>query len=176
MSTVSQGMYYNCKQMKVIELPQSIVNLESNCFAGCENITGALKLPKNLDTIGLQAFTKCYGLSKIIFNEKLKIIGDYAFMDCINLQDFNIPSSVTQVLQYAFADCKALTRVDIPANVTYLGEGAFKDCGSITKVIYRNPELIIGGQGLCLSGNFELRSAGPLKENGIDTDYDIRFA
>lgn len=61
-----------------------------NCFHKCLNLTKASfggSLPDSLLIIGQSAFHTCKKLTSITIHKNIEIIGDYAFSDCYNLSE-----------------------------------------------------------------------------------------
>ncbi len=91
-------------------------------FIGLQKV----KLPKNLESIGNNAFKECYALegfyddsSKEVneyLNDKLTEIGNNAFMSCKSLSKITFPSSLETIGDYAFAQ----TSQDVSCTVTSL--------------------------------------------------------
>ena len=85
-----------------------------------------MKLPKNLESIGNNAFKECYALegfyddsSKEVneyLNDKLTEIGNNAFMSCKSLSKITITYSLETIGDYAFAQ----TSQDVSCTVTSL--------------------------------------------------------
>lgn len=70
-------------------------------------------LPKSLETIGYQAFSKNRKLEKVFVpnDSRLVSIGEGAFGTCDNISEIFIPESVRSVGDYALYDMKGLQRV-----------------------------------------------------------------
>ena len=114
-------------------------------FNGCSLLTGTLKVPASVKTIGMEAFNGCSGLTAIDFNQpnpsNLKVIAAQAFQDCVNLgtaagsQNLVIPSGVNNIGMSAFLNCKGYTGyLEIPASVQYIFDFAFYGCSNVSSI------------------------------------------
>lgn len=151
--------FENCWSLEEIELPGSLVQLESRAFYGCEklkNITftaytkadGArlktiqysafsycpieeFRFPETVESTG-SAFTGLTTLKKVELPESLKDLG--TFTGCTALEEIYIPSQIKSIPQGAFQNCISLKKVNIPNSVTQIGNSAFANCVSLTSI------------------------------------------
>ena len=91
-----------------------------------------ITLPKNLRSIGENAFRYNEYISVISLPETMQEVGEYAFMYCSNLQTINWPASITTIPEYCFDECKKLEPFQIPEGVTSIGRDAFYYCSNFT--------------------------------------------
>ena len=93
-TSISFAAFYNCTELKSIELVEN----------------------SNLTNIGKSAFCGCTGLTSIEFaeNSKLTSIGQYAFYECTAITSVTIPNSVTSIGDDAFYGCTGLTSITLP--------------------------------------------------------------
>lgn len=107
---VTDYMFYNCKVL---------VNL---------------MLPENTTSIGNYAFADCDRLSAISIPDKVSSFGNQLFRNDISLLRIPMPNSLTSIGDYAFMGCNGLTEITIPAKVSYLGDGIVKNCQNIARI------------------------------------------
>ena len=98
--------------------------------AGCMNST----IPESVKTIGDNAFSGSFMLTKVNIPKSVTSIGDYAFTGCTSLSSINIPNSVTRIGEAAFNGCSALTALAIPNSVARIGQAAFGGCSSLESI------------------------------------------
>ena len=103
-----------------------------------------IKLPAEINTIGSNAFLKCYGLIGVTIQDSVTSIGGAAFYYCYRLTSVTIPDGVTSIGESAFQGCGGLTGIDIPSSVTSIGAGAFRTCYRLTSVTIPNSVTSIG--------------------------------
>ncbi|MCH5320699.1 MAG: leucine-rich repeat protein [Eubacterium sp.] len=121
--------------IKSIVLPDSITVLETTFYGSAlEEIT----LPKNLETIGYDAFART-NLKSIVMPEKVTVINGSAFSECENLSYVNL-SNVKSIGAHAFYACTALESIDL-TGVTYVSPEAFKYCYNLKKFYFTKDEL-----------------------------------
>lgn len=90
-----------------------------------------------MQSIGVDAFAFCDGLTSVTIPNNVTSIGEGTFAGCINLASIVIPNSVTSIGEVAFAYCNSLTSIIIPESVTSIGDMAFADCNTLEAVYYR---------------------------------------
>ena len=92
--------------MKEITLPDSINTIDEMAFQ-CAGLT-KLTLPKNLKTVGKQAFYECKSLHKVALPEGLTSLGRSAFSGCTQMECVYIPVSLSKIDDFTFDGCKYL--------------------------------------------------------------------
>lgn len=126
-SVLYGGMAFSrCKNLKTINLPSSLTNLEYLTFwdSGLESIS----IPSSIGVIQYGTFGFCSGLTSVTISNGITAIGEKAFLECRNLSGITIPSSVTTIGKLAFANCYNLSGITIPSNITEIKEGTFSAC------------------------------------------------
>lgn len=91
-----------------------------------------VKLPKDLVSVGDNAFRGCYFLEKVDFSKNLQKIGNSAFEGCYSLKELKIPDTVTDIGNSAFFGCTGITKMTLSKNLVNLGQSAFSGCTSLT--------------------------------------------
>lgn len=134
-TTIGENAFRNCKNIKSVILPDSIISICRNAFSGCNSLTN-ITIPNSVMSIGEYAFTECSNLNSVILSNKLVSIGGAVFHGCSSLTNIIIPDSVKTIGDRAFAYCNSLIIVTIPDSVTSIGEGAFYCSDNISEVYY----------------------------------------
>ena len=109
---VPHYLFYYCKGLDSVLLPNSVKSIGASAFEGCENIVG-IQLPANLINIYQAAFEDCSSLSSII-----------------------LPPSLTEIGTDAFKN-SALSEISIPPSVKIIDGGAFMG-SNLTKIIFED--------------------------------------
>ena len=106
-STLSDGIFENCKDLVSIQLgkPDKIGN---SVFCGCEKLE-SVNLSGNATVIGENVFKDCIGLNSVTLPDKLEKIGNQAFNGCVSLVSMTLPKSVTVIGDGAFQGCFSLS-------------------------------------------------------------------
>ena len=102
--------FMNNKNIKTVQLPDTITSFGANAFSGCSNLTG-IEIP-----------------------ESVTVIPGNAFKDCAAITQIDL-TGITEIGATAFRGT-GLTSVNIPATVTTIGTGAFMDCKSLTEITF----------------------------------------
>jgi len=76
---------------------------------------GKYIIPDTVETIGIEAFAKCKGVTSIGIPLSLTSIGCLAFESCISLTSILIPDSVVEMGYKIFSNCTALKTVYVQA-------------------------------------------------------------
>lgn len=112
LSEIGSGMFYNCRSLKVIEIPEGVTS------------------------IGEMAFRNCYALETVVIPDTVTAIGKEAFQSCTALEKVIIPKGVTTIGEHAFYNCTALKTLVLPNEIDNIGISAFYDCYSLNCVYY----------------------------------------
>lgn len=107
---VGDYMFYNCKVLNTILLPDNSKTIDDCAFADCERLS-VIAIPNDVVSFGRKAFRNCISLLRIPMPNQLTSIGDMAF-----------------------TGCNGITEITIPASVSYLGDGIVKDCQNIERI------------------------------------------
>jgi hypothetical protein len=94
-----------------------------------------IKLPDNVERIGMEAFGFCMNLAEVNLPTSLSEIGREAFISCINIdaKSLTIPSKVTEIEEATFYDCRLNCPVTLPDGIKSIGASAFHQSG-ITEI------------------------------------------
>lgn len=117
---------YRDKIYEVI-IEEGVTNIADNAFYNCKNLK-SINIPDSITTIGESAFYICYNMTDITLSENLKTIGDYAFSYCESLTNIDIPDSVTTIGNEAFSYCSSVTDVTIGKGAKNIGVAVFGWC------------------------------------------------
>lgn len=128
---VPDSMFFGCRQLKTLELPNSIEEIGDYAFADCRalELPGGLKNPR-LKRIGTAAFENCASLERLQLPASLVTLEGAAFSGCGNLQkvSFAPNAKLQKIGDHAFRGCRNLKELHVPDSVTYIGVSAFKEC------------------------------------------------
>lgn len=102
-------------------------------FYNCKSLTN-LRLPDNMESIGNGAFADCERLSVIAIPNDVVSFGQQAFKNCTSLLRIPMPNQLTSIGDLAFTGCNGITEIMIPKSVSYIGDGIVKDCQNIERI------------------------------------------
>jgi hypothetical protein len=118
--TLPERMFYQCKALKSLNLPQDIETIGASAFYACSALSG-LELPATVKTIGHGAFSGCSqfnpNLESLI---RLETLENSAFFDCTALSQVSLPASLTAIGISVFQGCTGLTLAAIPESLASL--------------------------------------------------------
>ena len=140
-TAISEEAFYNCENLRAVEIPQSVKYIGQKAFAGCSGLT-TIEIPSSIVKIYAWAFEGCSGLEKITFldswgevgkDRALEEIEQGAFSNCTSLKNVTIPAQLKILGKYAFSDCTNLATVNFENNsqLKRIEQGAFSDCSAL---------------------------------------------
>ena len=136
LENIGSRAFYGCTSLESVNLNNNLTTIGSSAFANCTSISGDLRVPSSVISIGSSAFDGDSSIVtlKIEGNKNGTSIGSYAFRNAKALTSLDL-GSVETIGTYAFQNCTSLTgKLIIPDSVTSMGEGAFQNCSSITSL------------------------------------------
>ena len=147
-------------------------------FKESETLT-SVTLPNTVTRIGNYAFTKCYNLEQVIFEDgsELESLGICAFNYCESLTEINLPETLNLIGVEAFSNCNALTEFVLPKNVKIVSMYAFRYCSLVKFEIPMDSKLEYIGRYAFSSNDFtELTLPACLKEIGENAFSSVDIA
>lgn len=163
---IAPQAFSEIKELKSVQLPDSIVKIEEYAFRKCVELKVA-KLGKSLRQICEQAFDGCKELEAVDLGPSIEHIGMEAFSECGRLKELHFPDTLTtlgcRALEYTpvLDDRKGAVYLDhvlcgyngyIPPHswlevregTTVIAERAFTEVSNIEAVIFPNTMKHIG--------------------------------
>ena len=135
---------YENHTLKSIEIPASVIYIDSGVFAFCDNLTSITIAQNNpvyhsagnciIETEPKLLIAGC-STSVIPSDGSVTCIDYNAFYELHNLKSLIIPESVTEILNYAFRNCTGLEYILLPDTLTDLASFAFEGCASLKSIV-----------------------------------------
>ena len=179
-----ENAFWNCPNLKKLNLPKNLVELGSTAFKDCPKLQRA-EIPAGLKKVGEEAFSNCpsfadesgfvivggilfgyYGTAeKVIVPGGVKTIAPFAFKEAAKIKEVVLPTSLKKIGYMAFKNCSGMERINIPQSLSSILDGAFSGCENLKEVsISSRVKMIDGGFfGGCI-GFKSLRIEGPKTE------------
>lgn len=143
--SLGNNVFYDCKKLKFISLPDTVKEAGIGVFNGCENLESVV-LPnnRNFDSLEASFFADCKKLSSVMYFDKennkiieglpdnIKNIGTGAFYECINLKQLNF-NNVKIIQTTAFLK-SGIKSVELKS-VENIFPSTFSNCENLEKVI-----------------------------------------
>ena len=163
------NVFYNCKQLVSITIPNSVTDIYSWAFNGCSIVRnnfvnhsslnaqdndywGALIADVEIDGLLIRNDTVVYcreNVTSVTIPNSVTSIGNSAFSYCSSLTSVTIPNSVTSIGDGAFQNCSSLTSITIPNSVTSIGERAFAACSGLTSIVVEEGNTVYDSRENC---------------------------
>lgn len=144
LNELGERSFSGCSNIEELDLSNSkLTSIPEGAFAYCKNLK-TIKLPSTITSIGDEAFYNCQSLTNIEGLDKcnLKSIGSASFSNCKALENLDFSQSTfTNVPSKAFNDCSALAKITLPNTLTTIGGYAFYACYSIPQLDLSNTAL-----------------------------------
>ena len=133
-TSIGNKCFYNCINLTSIQLSTSLINIGNECFYNCKNLK-SIKIPSTIKSFNNYLFYDCQNLTEIIIPNSITSIGGYCFGNCKNLNCLILPNSLQSINFYSFQFCSSLTSIVIPSSVTHIGECCFSNCKSLKSAL-----------------------------------------
>jgi len=163
---IAPEAFAGSKELKSVQLPDSIVMIEEYAFMKCTELKVA-KLGKSLQVIGEQAFDRCSNLESIELGDSLVHIGMEVFSGCSKLKDLHFPYTLQTLGCRALEDTPILydrkgaiylghvlcgyngyipphSWLEVREGTTVIAERAFTEVSNIEAVIFPDTVKYIG--------------------------------
>ncbi len=170
--------FYNCRNLHEIFLPNTVTEIGSEIFLGCEwiekiemeegnpvyysesnclierstktLIAGCKNsvIPNGVTIIGSAAFEDCE-MSCLILPESIKEIRDEAFIGN-KLRKMVVPEGVITIGNRAFQQCHYLENISFPSTVASIGSDALRYCTNLTSIRVADDNPIYRSSDNCL--------------------------
>lgn len=95
--SITPYAFYTCGQLRSVTIPAGVKSIPDYCFEYCYKLTGVTFLGTSLESIGVQSFYQCSGLTSIAIPSGTTKIGDEAFYGCKSLSSVTVPDSVVEI-------------------------------------------------------------------------------
>lgn len=160
-----------------LQLSNSLIEIGSSAFSGCNSVSGPLLFPETLVRIGGSAFYGCEGFSgRLQLPNSLEEIGAVAFYRCGHfIGDLIIPEKIERIGGGTFQET-TFTGHLILSNVQELGANAFSCCWGLNGDLII-PEGVIEIPDFCFYDlDFTtLKLPSTIKSIGEHSFYDCSF-
>lgn len=126
------GVFQNCKSLKNIQLPKTLISIGSEAFRECSSLN-TLELPETTTSLGNSCFYDCSSLRKVSLSKNITTIPNNCFYNCSSLEKINL-ENVTTLSQYSFQNAFAPITFTVPGNIATIAKESFLGC-KLTKLI-----------------------------------------
>ncbi len=136
-TTIGSNSFINNKNLTSINLPDSLLQICTDAFYGCENLSGELIMPDSLIKIDSLAFWGT-AISSLELGENVKEIGFFAFGACLNLEAVYFNEALTKIGNWAFLyDENIKNDIVFYENLKSIGNAAFVGCNNVEAFYFR---------------------------------------
>lgn len=132
---VGDYMFYNCKVLVNLMLPDYITTIGNYAFADCDRLS-VISIPNNVNSIGEQSFRNDLSILRIQMPKNLTTIGNYAFMGCNGLTEITLPASVSYIGDVIVKDCQNISRINVEeGNANFASDNGVLYTSSFDKLL-----------------------------------------
>lgn len=146
------NLFRNVSKLNTVIMPEYLTKTGSGTFM--DSPLSSITLPKNLTSIGDNAFNGCGGLRDISIPSGVTSIGKGAFKGC-GLNEFTLPKQVTEITDEMFWNC-SLQHIYLHDGLKSIGNYAFAN-SALTEITIPNSVMYLGEN--CFSGSYCLKEA-----------------
>ncbi|MBR2322739.1 MAG: leucine-rich repeat protein [Clostridia bacterium] len=154
---ISYNAFVNCKSIKSVTLPNTVVEIEGGAFKECTSLSTVV-LSNALSKIGYYAFANCTSLKQIELPSSLTELKDGAFENCTSLMKVNSLGTIDNWAQIEFGNYSSnpiyyaknlyindvLVTDAVLTSATKISSYAFYNCDSVTSIVIPNSVTSIG--------------------------------
>lgn len=134
-TTIGWGAFMNCSSLSNIDLPTSLIEIESSAFSGCSSLE-AISIPKSVNKMSYP-FEGCDNLKTVIIDCEFKFHGSNSAAGSFNdnpyysivfgkqVEKYIIGDNVKKIGNNSFNGCTSLREVTLSKGIEIIEEGAF---------------------------------------------------
>ena len=140
--TINRNSFWNCKGIKTIVFPESLIDIGYNPFVGCSNIKFESHSPRfkviddvlyNFDESKIICYPSWKAVGHVKIPESVITLERGAFSGCDKMTALDL-HNVNIVNKSCFTNCSSLRSLYCSDLITYIGEWAFAYCSSLEEV------------------------------------------
>ena len=140
--TINRNSFWNCKGIKTIVFPESLIDIGYNPFVGCSNIKFESHSPRfkviddvlcNFDESKIICYPAWKAIGHIKLPDSVITLERGAFSGCDKMTGLDL-HNVNIVNKSCFTNCSSLKKLYCSDFITYVGEWAFAYCSSLEEV------------------------------------------
>jgi len=113
-------------------VPKEVQKIGVGAFSYCNELK-TISMHNGVERIGNRAFS-CSGLRCLIIPQSVKYVGKEICLCCVDLFNVEILAEIQVLNDYAFADCKTLNSVRLPNDVKTISSFAFQGCEELKEI------------------------------------------
>ena len=157
MTVIGEKAFEGCTNLKEIEIPDSVTEIEWCAFSRCRNMETAI-IGDGVTQISADAFANCDKLSNVRLSKNLVEMGNKAFARCESLKEIEIPKSLTTChvdgdgyegdLEWAytgpFYECSGLEVIRFESGTNKIAKRLFAGCTGLKEITIPDIATVIG--------------------------------
>lgn len=165
-ATLNQKVFYNCKNLKTINIPRTVNSVGEKTFAGTPFYLDENNWHNDCFYVNNVLIEAKPTISSVKFKENISTICDSAFKNCTKITSVTIPATVQRIESEAFSGCTSLKEVKFEKydpdyqspNYFYAELGissrAFENCTSLKSM--KIPSYVVYISNRAIGYNYEL--------------------
>ncbi|MBO4856790.1 MAG: leucine-rich repeat protein [Bacilli bacterium] len=148
--TINRNSFWNCKGIKTIVFPKTLIDIGYNPFVECSNIRFESHSPRfkviddvlyNFDESKIICYPAWKAVGHVKLPESVITLERGAFSGCDKMTELDL-HNVNIVNKSCFTNCSSLKSLYCSDLVTYVGEWAFAYCSSLKEVSVYNDTIV----------------------------------
>ena len=156
--TIGGLAFYKCLDLESIIFGENLVTIDNMAFAEDNSLTGTLRIPNSVTTLGDTVFYHT-DYSDIYIGSGIKELKQNCFFELKNLKDVYFSSDILSIGDGVFESCDKLTSLHSLKweMLQRIGDRAFSGCINLTGDIYLNKDCIYNLENSFLNCPLKIR-------------------
>lgn len=149
---VSDMMFFKCKTLKSVTVPNSATAIGEAAFKDCKTIA-EVKLSAGITEIRKEAFSGT-AITEFAFPAGV-MPAEGVFKNCASLTKVTLPDGITAIGKSAFSGCDKATKIKLPENLTKISDATFSYCEAVEELEIGEGVTEIGKQALMMMSSLK---------------------
>ena len=117
---------FGIKYITELTINDGVTTLGDGACEGMKNLK-KINIPNSVTIISDRLFYGCLYLEDAVINN-IQQLTNYMYYNCNSLKNFKIPATATSIPDYCFSNCRSISSFVLPSGIVRIGTAAFNGC------------------------------------------------